>query len=365
MQKVNISKIRENKHNPRTIKGEMLAKLKKSITDFPEMLKLRPIVIDDKGIILGGNMRYHACKELGIEEVYVLSADSLTDAQKKEFIIKDNIGFGDWDFDELANSWDAELLQDWGLDVGFDVQCGDEELATLADAEPEESTETTPTTKLGDLWRLGEHMLLCADSTNADNHDVVLDGMTVDMVCTDPPYGMAYKSGRGTFDSIKGDKEDPTKFYHAIPAAREAYVWGKIPNYANLKSKPKATIVWDKGHFGLGAGYRPQYELCFYYGEFKGNDSDVWACKRDSNCEHPTQKPVELCLRAIDNSKPSNVFDLYAGSGSTMLACEHRGIPFRGIELDPVYCDVAIRRWEEQTSKKAELVRNILSDSKQ
>jgi hypothetical protein len=115
--KVKISEVKTNPKNPRLIKDDKFKKLVKSIQDFPQMLEIRPIVVDENNIVLGGNMRLKACKEAGLKEVFIVKADNLTEQQKDEFIVKDNVGFGEWDWDILANEWDAELLNDWGLFV--------------------------------------------------------------------------------------------------------------------------------------------------------------------------------------------------------------------------------------------------------
>jgi hypothetical protein len=128
-EKVKISEIHANKNNPRIIKDDKFRKLVKSIQDFPQMLEIRPIVVDEDNIVLGGNMRLKACKEAGLKEVYIVKADNLTEEQKQEFIVKDNVGFGEWDWDSLANEWDVEKIQDWGLDLpGFDLNA--DELGT-------------------------------------------------------------------------------------------------------------------------------------------------------------------------------------------------------------------------------------------
>jgi len=170
------------------------------------------------------------------------------------------------------------------------------------------------------------------------------------MVFTDPPYGLGGYGGRKKMN-LKGDKEDCSKFYKAIPILPEMYVWGYCFNYSMLNFKPKDAIVWKKNNFGLGRGYRGQYELCFYKGAFNGSDSDVWEINKDVKYVHPTQKPVELCLRAIKNSNPQNVLDLYVGSGSTLIACEKTNRICYGVEVDEHYCDVIVQRYKDWCTK--------------
>jgi 16S rRNA G966 N2-methylase RsmD len=316
------------------------------------MLEVRPLVVAD-GVVVGGNMRLLVMKDLGYKEVPAIDVTEWTQAERDEFMIKDNLNYGDWDYDMLANEWVGSDLTDWGMDV-WDTE--PEEMQGLTDEDDVPLAPEEPTTKLGDVWILGEHRVMCGDSTSKEAVEILMDGQKADMVFTDPPYGMSYGGGRTKkFDMIKGDDENPDKFYHCIPEAREVYIWGRVENYLNLKTKPKTTIVWKKNNFGLGRGYRGQYEVCFYYGEFKGSDSNVWEISKDTNYQHPTQKPTELCSRAIKNSQPTNILDLYGGSGSTLIASQQNNIASFTMEFDPKYCDVIVKRWEDFTGKKAHL----------
>ena len=141
-EKIEISQIKTNPNNPRLIKDHKFKKLVKSIKEFPEMLEIRPIVVDKDNIVLGGNMRLRACQEAGLKEVYILKADQLTEKQQREFIVKDNVGFGEWDWDDLANEWDAEELEDWGLDLPMDVKI--DELEDDEEIELEKSVQLEP-----------------------------------------------------------------------------------------------------------------------------------------------------------------------------------------------------------------------------
>ena len=349
-----ITELKLNETNPRNIEDDKFTKLVRSIKSFPKMLEIRPIVIDENNVILGGNMRYNACIKAGLERVPVLQIQDFTEEQKSEFIIKDNVGFGTWDWEILQKDWDADLLDEWGMDLEFNTLDDDNEGLTDENDVPE--IAEVPISKFGNVWLLGQHRVMCGDSTSKEEIKTLINGVKVDMVFTDPPYGMSYGGGRtNKFDMIKGDDIDPTAFYHAVPDVREVYIWGRVENFKHLKSNPKHTIVWKKNNFGLGRGYRGQYEVCFYWGEFKGSDTDVWEIAKDRDYVHPTQKPVELCLRAIKNSSPKNILDLYSGSGSTLIACEKKNLPFMGMEFDPKYVDVVIKRWQEYTGKEAVL----------
>lgn len=189
---VKLTKIKPNPDNPRIIKDERFKKLVQSIKDFPKMMELRPIITDEKGMILGGNMRLKAIQELGMKEIpdsWVKKASDLTEEQKREFIIKDNIGFGDWGWETLANNWDEQQLEEWGLEIpGFAFKEAIED-----DYEIPDEIQTDIVT--GDLFEIGQHRLLCGDSTNADDVAKVMDGQKADMVFTDPPYGVNYQGG--------------------------------------------------------------------------------------------------------------------------------------------------------------------------
>ena len=186
MDKVKISQVKENPDNPRYIKDHKFEKLVKSIKEFPEMLDLRPIVVNDEMVVLGGNMRLKACKEAGIKEVPIVKASNLTPDQQKEFIIKDNVGFGEWDWDLLANEWDTKQLTDWGMDI-LDDWAVDEVLEAEED-NYESGNDIQTEIVLGDLIEIGEHRLLCGDSTDRDAVARLMNG-TKDAFCfTSPPY---------------------------------------------------------------------------------------------------------------------------------------------------------------------------------
>jgi hypothetical protein len=203
IEKWKVSEVKANPNNPRVIKDDKFKKLVKSIQDFPEMLELRPIVVNVDGIVLGGNMRLKACKEAGLKEVPVIKAEDLTEDQQKEFIIKDNVGFGEWDWEDLANNWDAEELTEWGLDLPTDSFIEME--AVEDDFEVSEDGIETDIV-LGDLIEIGEHRLLCGDSTDSDAVAKLMDGEKADMVFTDPPYGMSYGGCRAKGNHVKNKK---------------------------------------------------------------------------------------------------------------------------------------------------------------
>ena len=189
MERVDIRQIRPNPDNPRFIKEGKFEKLVKSIKEFPEMLELRPIVVNQDMVVLGGNMRLKACEEAGIEQVPIIFADNLTEEQQKEFIIKDNSSFGEWDWDLLANEWETQDLIEWGLDIPDDW-AADEVLEAKEDDFEESADGIETDIVLGDLIEIGEHRLLCGDSTDSDQVAKLMNGEKAELLLTDPPYGI-------------------------------------------------------------------------------------------------------------------------------------------------------------------------------
>lgn len=353
--RVNIQHIKQNPNNPRLIKDEKFAKLVKSIQDFPEMLELRPIVVNDDMIVLGGNMRLKACKEAGLKEVPIIKASSLTPEQQKEFIIKDNVGFGEWDWELIANEWDAEQVTEWGLDIpDFKIEVEAQE----DDYEIPDEIQTDIV--LGDLFEIGPHRLLCGDSTSIDDVDRLMGSDKADMMFTDPPYNVAFNGRSGKFKVIENDNLPEDEFNNFIDGFLSILEILKPQTYyiccnwafygvMQLKLKPKACIVWAKNVFGLGRGYRHQHEFILFDGFIDAsikNESDLWEIPKDTNYKHPTQKPVAISSRAIKNSsKEGNiVVDLFGGSGSTMAAADQLKRKARVMELDPKYCQVIVDR---------------------
>ena len=195
MERVDIKQVRPNPDNPRFIKGNKFEKLVKSIKEFPQMLDLRPIVVNQDMIVLGGNMRLKACEEAGLKEVPIIFADNLTPEQEKEFIIKDNSSFGEWDWDLLANEWETEQLIDWGMDIPDDWAV--DEVLEAEEDNYEAADDIQTDIVLGDLIEIGEHRLLCGDSTDSDQVAKLMNGEKADMVFTSPPYNANTKAGQG------------------------------------------------------------------------------------------------------------------------------------------------------------------------
>jgi DNA modification methylase len=268
-EKVKIGIVKSNADNPRIIKDDKFKKLVKSIQDFPQMLELRPIVVNDEMIVLGGNMRLKACKEAGLKEVFIIKASELTEDQQKEFIIKDNVGFGEWDWDVIANEWDTDLVQEWGLDLpvfdGVELDAVEDDFEA-----PEGGIETDIV--LGDLIEIGEHRLLCGDSTDSDSVAKLMDGEKADVAHNDPPYGMKKEKEGVLNDNLNYDdlldfnrEWIALQFMH-LKQNGSWYCWGideplmdiyseiLKPYIAEQKLTFRNLITWFKNPSGLGDG---------------------------------------------------------------------------------------------------------------
>ena len=345
IQEVKISEVKANPNNPRIIKDEKFRKLVDSIKSFPEMLQLRPIVVNDDMIVLGGNMRLKACKEAGMKTVPIIRASELSEDQQREFIIKDNVGFGDWDWDDLANNWEAEKLEEWGLDVP------DFKVEPEAEEDDYEVPETITTDIVpGDLFEIGHHRLLCGDSTNTDDVARLMNGEKADMVFTDPPYGMNAVSKSGVLkdkyrDDILGDSDtnaakDSFNLINSIyPEALQ--IWWGANYYSSCLPDSECWIVWDKNN---GGSDQTDCELAWC--NARSVVRQFTKASEKINRVHPTQKPVELVSWCVNkfSIQAKTICDYFLGSGSTMVAAHQLGRKCYGMELDPKYCQVIVDR---------------------
>ena len=390
IQQIQIDKVIPYHNNPR--KDQAVDKVASSINEYGFQ---QPIVVDKNMIVIVGHTRLLASKKLGLTEVPIVIAD-LTETQARAYRIADNR------INEDSN-WDMELLnleiaglyeENFNLDLlGFDsseldkLLENDEEYLTDEDDVPEPPKE--PQAKLGDIYQLGEHRLMCGDSTSITDFDK-LCLIHADLIFTDPPYGIEYGGGRAEGSSPKGArvkahgmiKNDDLKGEDLVSLVEEAlkttylkakngcsayicFTWRSYSEFENAVNssglKIKNCIVWNKKSIGLGnSHYRPQHEFIFYCGQQWYGDksqSDVWEMSRGDTSKyvHPTQKPIELIEKAIKNSskKDDIVIDCFGGSGSTLIACEKTNRKCYMMELDPKYIDVIILRWENFTGKKA------------
>jgi len=350
-QQVKISQVKGNPNNPRIIKNDKFKKLVKSIQEFPEMLKLRPIVVDEDMMVLGGNMRLKASKDAGLKEVWIEIAEGLTDEQKKEFIVKDNVGFGEWEWDMLANEWDSVQLAEWGLDVWENEDDKEPEAGLIDDDEIPEVKESK--VKLGDVWQLGDHRIMCGDSTSSDDVAKLMNGEKADMVFTDPPFpnnseimhdmiidiDKAFTNARNYCDNLMIWFWDNISFPEFGEMVTTKHIWHK-------------TNGWQAGHFETMYGYHndnKRHEQLVFNANSVGINN-----KRETQGFHLTPKPLELPILIFEKIKFKNfVLDLFLGSGSTLMACEKTNRKCYGMELDEKYCDVIIERWEQFTGQKA------------
>ncbi len=369
--------------NSRTHSDEQVAQIAASIKEFGWT---NPILIDGEKGIIAGHGRLKAAMRLGLEEIPAIELSHLTEIQKKALIIADNklaLNAG-WDNELL--SLELEELELEGLDLSL-TGFGEEEISALKpevvnegltdeDAVPEPPPE--PITKPGDIWILGKHRLMCGDSTSVDAVETLVANEKIDVLFTDPPYGINFKPQRGTHGTILNDNLNDKEFDDFLDSVfgaaltvmkpdTYAFVWtgwskiGAFERSLQKFFKIQAMHVWVKNNFGIGYYSRPKHEpfyLCLNGKPIYPNTApaDVWEYARVNKTIHSCEKPVGLIQNIIDSyHKNSLVLDLFGGSGSTLIACEKTGRSCRMMELDPKYCDVIVKRWEEFTGQKARL----------
>jgi len=373
-----LSEIKRNPNNPRVIKDDKFQKLVNSIEQFPKMMKLRPMVINGDNIVLGGNMRLKALEHLGYKEIpdeWVKRADELTEDEQKRFIIADNVGFGDHDFEMLKAEWDVDQLSDWGLEI---PQFENDEVVEASEDDYQEPDDLQVDVVLGDLIEIGDHRLLCGDSTNSDQVAKLTNGKKADMVFTDPPYALFGNSTgvagitddnmvRPFFKSIMNMLKRNTINYGHIYMCCDWHSAFSIEACAReVELKAKNMCIWDKGDGGVGAMYQQCYEIVWFFDNSPTNKTtmntvkagvrtvngvpNIWRFPRvTSNREHNAQKPTEMISVPIENGsdKGDLVLDLFLGSGSTMVAAHQLKRKCYGMELDPKYCQVIIDRMKK------------------
>ena len=388
IQEVAVNKLIPYAKNSRTHSPEQVGQIAASIKEFGFR---NPILVDGVGII-AGHGRLLAAQKLGLDQVPTIDCSDMTESQKKAYIIADNKLALNAGWDNAMLTIELKDLEDEGFDLtltGFDDKELDallnviEGMDGLTDEDAVPETPIEPKTKLGDIYILGNHRLMCGDSTSIDAVEKLMDGNKADMVFTDPPYGVDYDGGHATEKRrTKLDNDDKTLMYSgALPVAymvskegAALYLWfadrfakDVLEALENCNYKVRTWIIWNKNlaQFGaIGAQYKPKHEPCIYafkkghapYWNGPNNEVTVWDVKRHSKNEfHPTQKPVELPERAMENNSKAGdiVLDLFGGSGSTMIAAEKVGRKACLMELDPKYCDVIVKRWEDFTGKKA------------
>lgn len=379
MEMVKVDELILNKANPRLIRDEKFKKLKKSVKEFPKMLELRPIVIDDDGTILGGNMRFRALLELGYKEIpdsWVRKASELTDEEKQRFIIEDNVPFGEWDWEKLANEWDDKLLEEWGVEL---PTISNEVEAHEDDYEIPDEIKTDIV--LGDLFEFQKdgktlHRLLCGDSTDAEQVARLMNGEKADMVFTDPPYALFGNSTgvAGVTDEnmvmpffiqlFEAIKDNTKQFGHIYVCCDWHSAFAVQRAFKSVSLTAKNLCIWDKGDGGLGAMYQQCYEMIWFIansptskkvigkagmaGERTVNGKpNIWRYPRSTqDRNHTAEKPTAMVGFGIENSSDEGnlVIDLFLGGGTTMVAAHQLNRKCYGMEIDPKYCQVIIDR---------------------
>jgi len=382
--KVDIKKVIPNPSNPRIIKDDKFKKLVKSIQEFPQMLELRPIVVDSNMVVLGGNMRLKASIAAGLKEVDILIADQLTDEQKAEFIIKDNVGFGEWDWDLLANEWDIEALEDWGLELPFDTT----PVLEAEEDDYEAPSEIQTDIVLGDLIEIGQHRLLCGDSTDSDAIAKLMNGNRAAMAFTSPPYNAGKSealsgnthTGDNKYNEYNDNQSKSEYLDLLIGFTNNAILNSEylICNIQSLAGNKIALIeylyeyrnnfidvaIWDKGH---GAPQMAEsvmnsaWEYMFFISskenasraipnaKFRGNVPNIYRGKPQRNNEfssvHAATFPIHLPEWAMQFTNQGDIIlDQFIGTGTTMVASHQLNRKCYGMELDPKYCQVIVDR---------------------
>lgn len=376
--------------NSRTHSDAQISKIAASIREFGF---LNPVIVDGENGIIAGHGRIMAAQKLGIEEVPTIEATYLSEAQKRAYIIADNrlaLDAG-WDDEMLRVEFEELKGLDFDLSLtGFELDeitalFPEAETVGLTDEDAVPETPEVPVTVEGDVWLLGRHRLMCGDSTSIEHLERLCDGQLVDMWLTDPPYNVAYEGKTKDALTIKNDKMDDNGFrqfltdaYIAADAVMKAgavfYIWHADSEGYNFRGAAKDAgwtvrqcLIWKKQTMVMGRqDYHWKHEPCLY--GWKDGAAHLWATDRKQttilefdrpfrNAEHPTMKPVELFeYQMLNNTKGSDlVLDSFAGSGTTAISCEKHGRNARLMELDPKYCDVIIKRWQDFTGQDATL----------
>jgi DNA modification methylase len=373
-----VSELVPYARNSRTHSPEQVSQIAASIGEWGWTM---PILVDEAGGIIAGHGRIMAAQKLGLDDVPCMTATGWSEAKRRAYVIADNklaLNAG-WD-DEML-SVELSELGDLDFDLSLTGFDDDELSALLADAVAEGLTDEDavpdaperPVTVEGDVWLLGRHRLMCGDSTSIDAVEKLMNGRKADMVFTDPPYGIAYSSDkfagnragvtnkRNKAEMILGDAEDfdPSFLAQMFKGAKEMFIWGY--QYYPDKLGRGGIIVWNKKRETEAANPHGDFELCWsrrernkmcwlQWGGFKNKE-------KGEDRLHTTQKPVALALWFFENwgNGLTCVVDLFGGSGSTLIACEKTARDCRMMELDPKYCDVIIKRWQDFTGQEATL----------
>lgn len=400
MQYRKLTEIKKFDNNPRYIKKDDMEKLVTSIKNNPDYFEARPIILSNRTgelIIIAGNQRYEAAKIIGLTEVPTYLLKDLSEEREKEIMIRDNVSNGEWDWELLSSSFEKEELEDWGLDI--DKWKEDD----VIEDEVPEVTEN-PISKLGEVYQLGRHRIMCGDSTKIEDVEKLMDGKKADMVFTDPPYNIDYVGKTKEALKIQNDKSSLFEFRNMISKFIDLMVLNTkkggvyyvcmpletgVTDLFLEKTHLQSVIIWLKNIIVMGRkDYQQKTEPILFmtnesyteesgyrgiiYGWNFGDSHDFFGGRKQSNVwefdrpsrssEHPTTKPINLIAKAIRNSSVDNnlVLDLFLGSGSTLIACKQTNRICYGMEIDPKYIDVIRKRyakfinsedWESATPK--------------
>ena len=346
---------------------------------------IAPIIVDENNIILAGHTRYKALKKLGYTECQCIVKNGLTEEQKKKYRLLDNktSELSDWDFDLLSDELDGLDFGDLELDWGIEEETEPQE---VIEDDYEIEVPEEPKARLGQIYQLGRHRLMCGDSTKQEDIDKLMNGTKADMLLTDPPYNVSYQGGTKDKLTIKNDNMKSYEFkkflVNAFTAANNVmkegavfYIWHSDTEGYNFRGacfdvgwKVRQCLIWNKNSMVMGRqDYQWKHEPCLY--GWKGGASHLWIADRKQttvldfkkptrNAEHPTMKPIQLFDYQIQNNTKIGdiVLDQFGGSGTTIMACEQNGRVGYVMEFDPKYVDVIINRWEQFTGEKAILI---------
>jgi len=387
--KLSVADLVPYARNSRTHSPQQVDKIAASIREFGF---LNPIIVDGRNGIVAGHGRVLAAQKLGLSELPVIDASHLSEAQKRAYVIADNRLALDAGWDNEMLKIELQDLEAEGFDLsltGFELdEIGDllaEPITGLTDEDAVPEVPAVPVTVEGDVWVLGRHRLMCGDSTSIDHLERLCDGQLVDMWLTDPPYNVAYEGKTKDALTIKNDSMGNDVFrqflrdaYSAADAVMKKgavfYIWHADSEGYNFRGAAadigwaiRQCLIWKKSSLVMGRqDYHWQHEPCLY--GWKEGAAHLWATDRKQttilefskpsrNAEHPTMKPVELFeYQMLNNTKGSDlVLDSFAGSGTTAIACEKHGRNGRLMELDPKYCDVIVKRWQDFTGQQAAL----------
>lgn len=379
---VSIDKIKPYENNPRN-NDDAVDAVANSIKEFGWQ---QPIVVDNGGVIIAGHTRYKAAKQLKLKEVPIVVADNLTKEQVNAYRLADNKSgeLATWDDDELQEELDKILDIDM-TDFGFDLETELEDDEVIDDDYEEEVPEE-PKSKLGQVYQLGRHRLMCGDSTKPEDVKKLMNGVQADLLITDPPYNVNYEGKQDSKMTIKNDHQEADDFYKFLLAAftnakdnmkagAAFYIWYASSEAVNFNRSAvdaglsvRQELIWAKNQMIIGRqDYQWQHEPCLY--GWADNGSHSWYSDRKQTTIlnfdkpqrsdlHPTMKPIPLFDYQIKNSSKSGdiVLDLFGGSGTTLMACEQNGRNAYLMEFDPRYVDVIIDRWEKFTGNTAKLI---------